>query len=257
MSDRDPPVQVSSELPDIIASAVKQAVDDSRGLGLTWSLRMATALTAVPLTIIYDGDTSTSNAISMIGSIDPNQRVYALLIPPSGNFIVGTNETTLSRGLIGANTTNNGIVVSTPAGGAETAVPSASWDSEPRYEFIHNRIYRVDMDGFAIESSGAATVSLIRVRKGAATTTGTQLGLKELFHPAGFGGFTQSFSYRTYFKNTTGQTVQSKLSLTINGVVGAGIWQLYGGNEDQLKMVVNDCGWVSDNATFASLLATI
>lgn len=258
MSDRDPPVQVSSELPDIIASAVKQAVDDSRGLGLTWTLRLATVIVIAPITIIYDGDTETSNAVSMIGPVRSGQRVYCLILPPSGNFIVGSTEATMSRGFLGANATNNGTVCTTPAGGAETAVPAASWDIEPTYSLINNRIYRADLDGFTIESTGGGgAVSLLRLRKGQATVVGTQLGLKELFHPVGFGGFTQSFSYRVYFKNTSGVTVQTKMSLSINGVVGAGTWSLYGDTNDRLTIAINDCGSVSDNTSFANLLASV
>lgn len=258
MSAGDPPVQVSSDLPGIVASAVKQAVDDSRGLGLTWTLRLATVIVISPITIIYDGDTETSNAVSMIGPLRSGQRVYCLIIPPSGNFVVGATEATMSRGFLGANSTNNGTVCTTPGGGAETAVPAASWDIEPMYSLINNRIYRADLDGFTIESTGTGgAVSLLRLRKGSATTSGTQLGLKEIFHPVGFGGLTQSFTYRFYFKNTSGALVQTKLSLTINGVIGAGTWSLYGDTNDRLTIAVNDCGSVSDNTGFANLLTSV
>ena len=243
----DPIATTSLELPGVIASAVQQVVSDSRGLGLTWTLRIATILTTSPLTIIYDGDTDTSNAVSMIGPLAPLQRIYSLIVPPSGNFVVGCLNTTL--GNMGANTSTGGTVVTTPAGGAETAVPAGSWNAEPTYFFEPKVIYKATVSGFMIESTGAgSTVGLIRIRRGSASTTGTVLGLAEKFSPAGFGGLTQSFCYVMYFKNNTSDVVRTKLSLTINGVIGGGTWSLYGtANDAPLAVVVESVGSITAN----------
>lgn len=88
----DPIAQTPSELPGIITSAVQQVVDNSRGLGLTWTLRMATVVKATPLTIIYDGDTKVVDANSMQGILTPGLRVFVIQVPPSGNFVVGFAE---------------------------------------------------------------------------------------------------------------------------------------------------------------------
>ena len=249
---------VQGGLPDVVASAVKQVVDDSRGLGLTWAIRLATVISTSPLAVIYDGDAVVMNAVSMIGPVPKARRVYVLIVPPSGNFIVGAVESSVSYGFIGANSTDNGTVCTTPAGGAETAVPSGQWDSEPTFEFISQRIYKVTMNGFTIESTGAGgAVSFLRIRKGSASTTGTQLCLKEVFHPAGFGGFTQSFSYVAYFKNSTPQTAASQLSLTINGVIGIGTWSLAGIGGDPMEVVVEDVGSIQDNVSFANTLISV
>lgn len=241
-----------------VLAAVQELISQSRALGLTWTLRMATVTTPIPLAVVYDGDTTVVSVVSMIGPLDVNQRVYVLLIPPSGSFVVGTTEASISRGELGANATDNGTVVTTPAGGAETAVPSAQWDSEPMYQFLNNRIFRATITGFVIESTGAGgAVSFIRLRKGQQTTAGTVLGLKEVFHPINFGGFTQSFSYDVFFKNTSGSTVSTQLSLTVNGVVGAGTWALSGQTGDPLAIVVQDLAWVTDNAAFANTLNSV
>jgi hypothetical protein len=243
----DPIATTSLELPGVIASAVQEVVSDSRGLGLTWTLRIATILITSPLTIIYDGDTDTSNAVSMIGPLAPLQRIYSLIVPPSGNFVVGCLNTTL--GNMGANVCTAGTVATTPAGGAETAVPSASWKAEPVYNFDPQTIYKATVTGFMVESSGAGgAVCFIRIRKGSATTTGTALGLAEMFTPINFGGFTQSFCYVMYFKNSTSSVVRTKLSLTINGVVGAGTWSLNGDATNMpLALVVESVGSIVAN----------
>lgn len=238
----DPIANTSLELPGVIASAVQQVVSDSRGLGLTWALRIASVITTSPLTIIYDGDVDTSNAVSMIGPLAPLQRIYCLIVPPSGNFVVGCLNATL--GNMGSNTATGGTVVTTPVGGAETAVPSASWNAEPTYNFDPKVIYKATVSGFMIESTGAgSTVGLIRLRRGSASTTGAILGLAEKFSPAGFGGLTQSFCYVMYFKNSTSDVVRTRLSLTINGVIGGGTWSLYGtANDAPLAVVVESVG---------------
>ncbi len=244
--------QTPSELPGIVASAVKQVVDDSRGLGLTWAIRIATIIITTPLTIIYDGDVDTANAVSMIGPLSPGQRVYCLIVPPSGNFVVGCLNTTL--GNMGANVATAGTVATTPAGGAETAVPSGSWRVEPVYNFDPKTIYKATISGFMIESNGAGAVCFIRIRKGSAQTTTTTLGLVEVFTPAGFGGLTQSFTYVMYFKNATSDVVRTKLSLTINGAVGVGTWSLNGDAvSSALAIVVESVGSIYANPGLANV----
>jgi len=154
--------------------------------------------------------------------------------------------------------TNNGTVCTTPAGGAETAVPSASWDSEPNNSWRNDGLWLLRATGFTIESTGAGgAVSLVRIRKGAASVGGTQLALVEIFHPANFGGFTQGFEFHALVKNTSGSTVTSKLSLTINGVVGAGTWSLYGDGNRDLAITVQEVGNASDHADLANIAVSL
>ena len=242
--------QMPSELPAVVTSAVQQVLSDSRGLGLTWSLRIATVIVTSPLTIIYDGDTSTANAVSMIGPLAQDQRVYCLIVPPSGNFIVGCLNATL--GNMGANVATGGTVITTPAGGAETAVPSGSWNVEPVFNFDPKTIYKATISGFMAESGGAGAVCFIRIRRGSGTITGNLLSLVEMFTPAGFGGLTASFTFIAYFKNATDNVIRTKLSLTINGVIGAGTW-LLAGNATQmpLAVVVESVGSITANPGLA------
>ncbi len=89
MTDPGALTQASSGDPGIITAAMNQVVDQARSLGLTWTLRMATVTTDDPLSITYDGDTVPLNATSMIGLLSEGQRVYSIILPPSGNFVVG------------------------------------------------------------------------------------------------------------------------------------------------------------------------
>lgn len=148
------------------------------------------------------------------------------------------NSYSLPRGFRDMSITDNGIVCTTPGGGAETAVPSAQWDVEGNPTFQNGRIYCAMVQGSYIESTGAGgAVSFIRLRKGQATVVGTQLGLLEVFHPAGFGAFTGGFSVPFFFRNASGADVQTRLSLTINGVIGIGTWSLYG--DANFPLIIN------------------
>ena len=239
------------------ATFVKSLRDDKKRLGLTWDITYATVVRGFPLKIVYDGDDSdvTHSAENLMECLPfPGDRVAVLLTPAA--FVMGYAQPLLGHSII-TNSTNNGVIVTTPAGGAETAVPAGSWDVEVPVTLESGYIFRLDWDGFLIESTGAGgAVSLPRIRKGSATTSGTQLSLKEAFHPAGFGGLTQSFSYRSYFCNRGSIPIVTKLSMSINGVIGAGTWSLYGDGNDQLKIVVTPVGLISQNAA-SNLMASV
>lgn len=91
-----PPVSPSA--PDETALSLLQAntasvVANASRLGLTWNMARATVRSVEPtgeVYAVYDGDTT---AIRMTNihttTLSPGDRVYAVQIPPSGNFIVG------------------------------------------------------------------------------------------------------------------------------------------------------------------------
>lgn len=239
-----------------VSTLIKATQDNAQRLGLTWELQTATVSQSFPLRVKFgdeDADHPAESALTVMPR--PGDRLYVIAVPPAGNYAIGY-VTPPSLRHMGTMWTNNGIVASTPAGGAETAVPSANWDSEPFFVLPPNFIYLAMVDGFVTENTGAACISFVRLRKGTGTG-GTQLGLKEHFHPAAFGGQTQSVSYRYFFKNTSGAVATTKLSLTINGVVGGSVFSLYGDGNDPLKVVVSVFSRVSDDVSWASSLATV
>lgn len=69
---------------------VKALVANATALGLTWTLRPATVTSANPIMTTLDGDTVPIGTTSLIGAVYVDQRVYVLIIPPSGNYIIGS-----------------------------------------------------------------------------------------------------------------------------------------------------------------------
>ncbi len=83
---------VSREAPDLVSVGAQTVVDTANRLGLIWTLRRATVNANINndmVTATYDGDTTQISMVSMIGILAKGARVYALGVPPAGNFIVG------------------------------------------------------------------------------------------------------------------------------------------------------------------------
>lgn len=247
----DPVANPSAPLPYVIATAVQEALDQSRALGLTWGLRMATVVTAVPLTILYDADTVVINAVSMIGTPTSGARVYVLSIPPSGNFVVGATRQ-LTR-YIGCNAaTVGGLPVGST--GAEAAFPSASWNiAEDSMIFGGQRIFRADVELAPNYSDAGAGWALYKIRQGQQTTGGQPLAQFYCHYPAAFPSSGASNKQYCYFKNTHISSVTSKLSLTVQRLAGAGTFSIYGGDSlAPTTLVVQDIGAISDHPSIAA-----
>jgi hypothetical protein len=92
MTGPDAVDHVTGMLPEVMVATVRQLIEQSRSLGMTWTLRLATVITTNPVRIVFDGDVETnlSPAVPMISEINAQQRVYVLIIPPAGNFICGS-----------------------------------------------------------------------------------------------------------------------------------------------------------------------
>jgi len=115
------PEPVVSSMPmDLVSAEVLSIVANAQRLGLTWELLPATVqgpgTRSVP--IRYDGDTVPVTAISLVGPLVSGVRVYAMRIPPSGNFIIGF--VTMPGFVDGVNVTTSGAIVATVS--AETDI---------------------------------------------------------------------------------------------------------------------------------------
>jgi hypothetical protein len=248
----DPVATPESPLPYIITTAVQEALDQARALGLTWTIRMATVVTASPLTIVYDGDTIVINAVSMIGTLTPAARVYVLSIPPSGNFITGA--TRLPVHYIGCNAANVGGVLASSTG-AEAAFPSASWNiAEDNMTFGGGRIFRADVELFPQYNDNGIGWATFKIRQGQQTTGGQVLGQFYVQYPAGFANIGASNKQYCYFKNPHIASVTSRLSLTVQLQVGVGTFGIYGGDSvSVLTLVVQDIGAIVDYPSIAAM----
>ena len=119
----------------------------------------------------------------------------------------------------------------TPAAsvGAEVAVPAASWATEPSITIPNQKLWAVTVQMLPSSTDNGANFGLIKVRKGSASVVGTVLGNCYIQYPAGFGNFGRSQTWVFLIKNTSGSTVTTKLSLTIQLTAGVQL-NLYGGD---------------------------
>lgn len=111
-----------------IAAGIGQLIQNAQSLGLTWTLRPATVSLrldagADQYSIVYDADTAPITANNMTGRVlAPGQRVYGVIVPPAGNYIIGT---TAEQRLIGATVVRGSTLQTIPSGVAT----SISWDA--------------------------------------------------------------------------------------------------------------------------------
>lgn len=122
-----------------VDTAVKAVTENANRLGLTWDLRPATISqvdSTTGITVTVDGDATPIGATSMVGGVVQGQRVYVLLIPPGGVFIVGWAGTERIGAIIqrsvftvpsgGGATPINWTTVSTSVGASFINVPSTT-----------------------------------------------------------------------------------------------------------------------------------
>lgn len=114
-----------------VLGAVQETQANAAALGLQWGLRPATVSSANfndDIQVVMDGDTQAIPAISLIGAVYADSRVWVLQIPPSGNYIVGAPYLSGSRssGVSGGNSTNSATYVATSSSHGVVFVAPAS-----------------------------------------------------------------------------------------------------------------------------------
>jgi hypothetical protein len=96
----NPPATPDKNDVEVAVASIQAAADEGARLGLSWQLRPATVTNTSPLPAVYDGDSASISMASMVGDIPVGQRVYAIFVPPSGNFVCGfpgTNPTAMYK----------------------------------------------------------------------------------------------------------------------------------------------------------------
>lgn len=191
-------------------------VENAQRLGLTWALTVATVVGVNPITAVMDGDDTDIPVTSMVGPLANGQRVYVIVVPPSGNYVIGVID-------VGAVT--HGVAVRTgtiiSAAAAETAVPAGNWTEIPTVVAPPQTIMKVEvMVAMFIGSATDSSIS-VRIRQGLASTGGTQLKFWSVPLNSNAGINAQSCHLVGYFKNSTAQTLTEFLSLTIAPLGGA------------------------------------
>jgi len=105
---------------EIMGTVAQSVIDSTQRLGLTWELLPATVTGSGTrsVSIMYDGDSVSITAISLVGPLVAGVRIYAVHIPPSGNFIIGF--ATMPGFVDGVNVTSGSLVGPVSA---ETDIP--------------------------------------------------------------------------------------------------------------------------------------
>lgn len=205
------------EAPELFSAGTQAIVERASSLGLTWGLRPATIITvtAAMVTARYDGDAEAIAMSSLLPGLFVGARVMAIQVPPAGNYIFAFLDNGSGVYYIGANITTQGTVVTTPA--TETAVPSASWDSEPLFRFQGRGVFELHATGTYIQSADQQVIN-VSIRQGAATISGTLLWLQRAQAAQAFVATT--FDFIGYFKNASTTDIYDNLSMTITKAAG-------------------------------------
>jgi hypothetical protein len=82
-------MSAETEAPELISAGTQEMVTGARRLGLTWRMQLGTVFSGDPLKVTVDGDTTPIGMVSTVGQLQPDDRVYVLAVPPSGNFVTG------------------------------------------------------------------------------------------------------------------------------------------------------------------------
>jgi hypothetical protein len=186
-------------------------------------------------------------------------RSAASTLKTDGALIVGGDlnyaAKSVGQGVIGVMYTNANTTVASNGAGAETAFPTASWASEPTFNFANGRLFKLTATYGPNTDSASAVWAYLRVRKGQASVSGTVLNLSYFAIPAGFASNGSSYTAVFYVKNNSGSTVSTKLSMTIQRTGGTGNLRFWAGSVaggDCMSLLVEDVGAVADQTDLAA-----
>jgi hypothetical protein len=234
----DPTVPVSDVATSASSAAASALIQNADRLGLKWDLKPATVSQVDPVvTVVYDGDMTPITAVSMIGNVSIDQRVYVIFVPPSGNFIVGT--TSVSNGPMGVIAWARRSAPKTGLGATETGVELL--DS---FFLPVNRFYSVHTESLYIASTlNEAAFYRVRLRfttDGSTPSTTSTLG--SIWEDTSFSGSGEGAAYGEFFLTPTTPNFLSVL-LTFQRITGAGTFTVAGlGAANGPTIVVEDLG---------------
>lgn len=192
----------------------------------------------------------------IVGCLDTDASAYfGGTLDVAGNATVGGTLGVTGTAAFGSTITANSLQVplgyieygnvtagsvATSAAAAEAAIPTASWAHEPNATFLNGHIYKIEAQyGIGINAS-SATAMVVRVRRGAQTTSGNILvtWAEQEYHV----DFFNTRSRWGYFKNTSGSNITTALSLTIQRTSAANNASLFGDSTLQLRVSIKDLG---------------
>lgn len=218
------------EAPNLISVGAASLIDNAKRLGLTWTLTLATVTDGKNTIARCDGDTTELGMFSVIGPLTTGQRVYVLIVPPSGNFVIGTDQSSY------AGSTLIDWIASITATGAiavETVVLTGNMVT-----FRARRAYEVIFSGETIGSIASNTAGYI-VRR--TSLTGTLLYSISAHLMNVNVGFTQTCLGRAIIRNDTDSVINDNLVLTLQSI-GGGTVTMTGSATGVRYMEIRDVG---------------
>lgn len=242
------PHEISSE------AAVQALVNNAERLGLTWDLKPATVQRSNPLEILMDGDDANIGATSMIGPVGPGQRVYVLVVPPSGLFVVGVPGLP-SVSCLDSQVLLSGVVAG--SSGLEVAIASASFSKEPAFIFAPGLVYELILVTGAFPSAATDSVTAVRIRKGSATTSGTQYAFWQIPLASSEASNLCSHTHIAWVKNGSTGGIETKLSITNARVNGAASTSLFGDSNIPMILTVKSVGAIGALPNLASIATQV
>lgn len=236
---------------------IKALQDNAKRLGLTWERLPGTITSVDPLEGVADGDSEAIGLISMVGPVNLDQRVYIDKVPPGANFISGV-VVPAAAGLFACPVTPGTLASSS---GTEVAIPAAQWlpsanPVQPLITVDGGWIARVTLTINIQLNAATDSVSIVRVRKGAASTTGTVLFGFRAPTPSS-ASTVATLTLVGWVKNPGSAPYTAIASVTIQQNAGAATHSLYADTTLPLVLDIERAGLISENPGLAAAAVDI
>jgi hypothetical protein len=199
------------DIVDIVAAAVRTLVSDTERLGISWTLKTGSVSTSSPLAVVCDGDSVAVLANSMIGLVPGAARVYVIVVPPAGHYIIGyVGETNQLLGTAGMGTMD--FVNATTSAGpvtAETVILISdvmTWQAGRAYSATFRQYNR---------AAGGSSGALFNLRSGGLTGPMLETVLA-------LGSGDNNIEWEVIFSNNSTNTFTGTLALTMQSIGGVG-----------------------------------
>lgn len=154
---------IDTEAPALIGVGAQMIVARAKELGLTWTLRPATATvysTGNLAAAQFDGDSVSVNMVNLTGSeLVQGARLMVMMVPPSGNYIISQANTHVGFGFWASDSKSGSVGPFS----AETTILTIT-----NMVFARKRAYKVEFRGDILTTTGTnAAIWRIRRRTGA------------------------------------------------------------------------------------------
>lgn len=162
-------------------------------------------------------------------------------------------------GLVATFFTQAGTIMTTPAGGTETAMATNAWNanSDASVTISNGRLYAFEVAFGVYDNVSETFAVIVRLRKSMGSTTALQLGYWKPFAPPIGAAIVAGANGKTYVKNVSGADIAITPGFTIARSVGTGTVALYGDTNLECSVNIYDVGATSDSSLAARLAGAV